>query len=363
MMRVTQKFMIKVALFMGSLLPFLVSCENDDGFVSNVEKDATVLFYIVAENNLYSFADTLLMDLSKVDVGLTKNSNIVAYVDDYHAPRLLRLNNGEWNLLRTYDECNSVSEAAVRDVAGFTFGKFPAKEKGIVFWSHGTGWFPVNADTRSFGDDNGEANNMFCIVRGVPCRLDFMVLDACYMGCVETMFDVRNVCGYCVASPCQVPNKGIIGQRSLEYLLDTRKKLAERLVSVCDEYANRYDSLQEPVSVSLVKTDAMEVFADEVKAIKTFGKLVDYAGLPVIKYRDFDVFYDLEAFFAMTESPCSSLIGDIVIHKSKSKRFPYDGFGLSVFLPDKHNVDYQEAYENIPWNIETGWLRKFCCEH
>lgn len=361
--KVVEKRLARNSLLVFLIPLLLLSCNDNYSLRSVQEKDVTILFYIVAENNLYSFADTLLMDLSKVDTTLTKGVNIIAYVDDYHEPRLLLLNNSKWKLLRMYDECNSVSEAVVRDVTSFKFNKFPAKEKGLVLWSHGTGWFPVNVGTRSFGDDNGEANNMFCIVRAVPCRLDFMVLDACYMGCVETMFDVRNVCRYCVASPCQVPNKGIIGQRSLECLLDTEKGLEERLVSVCDEYANRYDSLQEPVSVSLVKADAIDVFADKIKTIETFGTLVDYAGLPVIKYRNFDVFYDLEVFFDMVEFQCSSLVDDIVVHKSKSRQFPYGNFGLSVFLPDKHNVDYQEAYESIPWNVETGWLRKFCVQY
>lgn len=139
----------------NSLLVFLIpllllSCNDNYSLRSVQEKDVTILFYIVAENNLYSFADTLLMDLSKVDTTLTKGVNIIAYVDDYHEPRLLLLNNSKWKLLRMYDECNSVSEAVVRDVTSFTFNKFPAKEKGLVLWSHGTGWFPVPCRHKKF---------------------------------------------------------------------------------------------------------------------------------------------------------------------------------------------------------------------
>ena len=80
----------------NSLLVFLIpllllSCNDNYSLRSVQEKDVTILFYIVAENNLYSFADTLLMDLSKVDTTLTKGVNIIAYVDDYHEPRLLGL--------------------------------------------------------------------------------------------------------------------------------------------------------------------------------------------------------------------------------------------------------------------------------
>ena len=41
-----------------------------------------------------------------------------------------------------FPDINSATTTALKNAMNLTNTMFPAKEKGLILWSHGTGWLP-----------------------------------------------------------------------------------------------------------------------------------------------------------------------------------------------------------------------------
>ena len=123
----------------------------------------TVLAYIIAENSLSSFAQE---DIDEMKQGIANNmpdnNNMLVYVDDTKNPRILRLyksgTTARCDTVYQYTENKISTDPAVfQQVLNYTIDNYPAKNYGLVMWSHGDGWLPATqkVDTRMIGIDNG----------------------------------------------------------------------------------------------------------------------------------------------------------------------------------------------------------------
>ena len=109
---------------------------------------------------------------------------------------------------------------------------FHVRENILILWSHGTGW--INS-TRSFGDDGGNNINIYELAKILPIQFDCIVFDACYMSCIENLFELREKTRYVLSSPNVVPVDGIIDNNTLN-LLCKSNDIKEKLISICNYY-------------------------------------------------------------------------------------------------------------------------------
>lgn len=281
-----RKFFLSL-IFTASVAAALSSCDD------NNEPDAppatdptvgrTVLVYMAANNNLGSnYYDEL--DLNEMlegakagDIGA--DGRLLVYHSDYHkVPELLEVTATGLDTLKLYDyDGLSVSSERMLEVFDDLTELAPARQYGIVLWSHATGWLQdgiademdAPLSPQSFGSDSGKTMNVTTLARTLEAGPDwsFVYFDCCYMGSVETMYELRNAAPTIVASVTELPSRG------MPYELNLKHFFAEGepdLIAAAKETFNSYDQLagqDRTCTMSVISTAGMDALARSVKDI------------------------------------------------------------------------------------------------
>ena len=108
---------------------------------------------------------------------------------------------------------------------------YPAPSYGLLFSSHAKGWLPVNYKeteislfsvpsgpakeyplTKEIGIENAEGSGIDIrdFVDAIPMKLDYCIMDACLMGCVEVAYELKDKCNYLLVSPTEILSNGLI---------------------------------------------------------------------------------------------------------------------------------------------------------
>ena len=143
-----------ILLFLAVSLSILVSCEGvDDNPPVREEKNRTLLIYMAANNDLSPNAAANL-DALKSGYIPEEEGNLVVY---YHIPGsnplLLHLNGGQGavavDTVYRFPALNSATGEALSSAMNVTRTLFPAKDYGLILWSHATGWLPEGVYSES----------------------------------------------------------------------------------------------------------------------------------------------------------------------------------------------------------------------
>lgn len=126
----------------------------------------------------------------------------------------------------------------------------PAERFGIVLAGHGQAWITreildnhKDISTFSLGYNPwiqaagaettrayGEKNVQFDIeelaeaIELSKVELDYILFDACFMSNIETIYELRNLANYIIASPCEIMGRGFPYERTLPYLFQNDGK-------------------------------------------------------------------------------------------------------------------------------------------
>lgn len=199
----------------------------------------------------------------------------------------------------------------------------PSKRYGLICAGHGQGWLPRDvvkndADISKFGVDYapwvkaegaevtrayGEAKGMLNIpelasaieLSGV--ELDYILFDACFMSNIETVYDLRNLAKYIIASPCEIMGKGFPYDKTLPHLfLDEgmTSDYAKAAESYYIYYRDDYNQTARSGSVTLFDCSEIEALAEATKSVMSSAtedydksQLQTYEGERVHHFYDF----------------------------------------------------------------------------
>lgn len=124
---------------------FSVSCEKENSDTPQVVPDRTVVVYMVASNSLGSY-DFDIKDMKEMlaaaKAGDLRNGRLVVYRQSYDGdPVLQEVTANGLDTIKLYNNSvSSLSIARMRGVINDVKTSIPAKEYGIILWSHGNGW-------------------------------------------------------------------------------------------------------------------------------------------------------------------------------------------------------------------------------
>ncbi len=194
--------------------------------------DWTIIFYLDGDNNLSQAAGEVLEKVSSF--GRNEKVKIVALIDLLNTnPCLYEISNGEKRLLANLPEKDLTDINFFREFLLFCRNNYPAKEYLLILYNHGNGWYPrlspgykrailYDASSgNSIGVANGELNKFLSKGKDIlGKRFGVIGFDACLMGEIEVLFEIKDFAKVCLASPSLIP----IDAWDYEGFLDTLEK-------------------------------------------------------------------------------------------------------------------------------------------
>ena len=137
----------QVLSLLGVLLCFC-SCELSDSTDDTPEvvkpKCATLLFYMVGENDLSDYMEVNIANMITGYKQTDSVANILVYKDVDDTPKLYLLDKDSYGTVtlktvKTYQNQASVDPEVMSEVLNDVFTNYPALKKGVVFSSHADG--------------------------------------------------------------------------------------------------------------------------------------------------------------------------------------------------------------------------------
>jgi len=257
---------------------YALSCNND---IPDTKKgntvSRTVLVYMIATNNLsnYSYDDITEMITGMAQV-TTDGGNLLLYEVSYNSyPTLYAITgtNGtpEKQVIKTYPaDIRSTTATRMAEVINDTRDYAPANSYGLVLWSHADGWVKafepeertISRDTfkpLDFGIDYNEKMPITELAKALPDNMfDFIYADACYMGCIEIAYQLRNKTIYYISSPTETMATGMPYDENVPLFFEE----TINLVKVCQNTYNYYASRSSYATISLVDCSKLEPIAE-----------------------------------------------------------------------------------------------------
>ena len=240
--------------------------------------------------------------------------------------------------------------------------------KGLVLWSHGNAWLPEGyhietenksgVEVKSFGKDMSpregamELPDLAEVLN--PYRFDYILFDACFMGSVEVLYELRHSARYFIASPAEILADGFPYHHLLPYLIG--KLQLEKATEAYYNYYNALEGARQSATVTLVDSEQLEALASFCKQLNTSE--LSLAHLQQYSRNNEKYLFDLKQ--VLSESKASVAMEPIWQKLCKierhTPRFANIALthcnGLSVYLFGK-NETLNNYYKQLSWYRTT----------
>lgn len=249
--------------------------------------DRTILVYMVADNNLGSYYhiddDNIAQMEEAARAGHLNGGNLVVYHDGASsAPELRIITPEQTAVVKTYSEDeSSLSVSRMQQVIEDVRTLFPATERGLVMWSHGTGWLDdtasrSTASTYSFGlDDNSSSGRATMKITSLAQALDgedfdFIYFDCCLMASVEVAYQLRTATKAIISSATELPIEGMPYSVNIPAMFEPELDLAQIAANTLDFYLGP-SAQYNYCSISVVMTEPLQQLAQATAEIMRTG--------------------------------------------------------------------------------------------
>jgi hypothetical protein len=297
---------------------------------------------------------------------------------------------------------NSADPANLTNFIKWSAQRFPADNYALVIWDHGSSWLPGRVSTAAVTDMyEGQGNSMFIheidwAIKNSGIHLDLLDFDACNMGSVEVVYQLKDEADYISCSQRTVPGFGNDYEAIASYLTAnpsaTGVDLGKIIIDSFIEFSTQND--QGSVTRSLIQTSKLNAVASAFSQVVPYladpgiispDDLRSTFNEPIRFYRDVDIinYSDVLPYHINNPQLLNSLVnlknaisGSIAYNRvfTSSQESPDWTFGsrkvaegqdinvawasgLSIFLPTE--ADWNDSnfsyYTSIGFCKDTGW--------
>lgn len=375
--------------------------------VKNIE--TSILIYAVASNNLsYDFNNDMAEVLEAAQsIDLDKAEVWVYSITQKQDPSLSRLvylkDSGEYafEIQKEYDRLTfSTDPKRISEVISDYTALSESDKRGLIFWSHATGWTPKFSDHKIPEPSEPEISESPLILKSAPvisgcvyedpkgwygqdindgvadyCDLleleqaipdftfDFIWFDCCYMSSIEVVYQLRRKTPYIVAYPTEMAAEGLPYQITLPYLAAADYDL-EKASKATSKYFLDKNSV---ITICLTNTAELDNLAAEAaKATKASAKQRPWASnLQKYSRSPSGPFYDFGQYTSewgrtleneWDDTAFREALDKVVIYKAASsvgfdhREINPDHFsGLSCHYFYDYETEESEYYKKLDW--------------
>lgn len=379
----------------------LVACSDKDDKESPAPDKRTVIVYISAENNLNSYYESDLTEMTEGSKDMPKNTNLVAFVDGADKttlPYIISFKNGQRIIDTEYqvkEDFYASDPQKMYEILSWIMRKYPSESYGLVLWGHASGWIiaqdSVAYDNRTlpikkaYGIDNGNNSHygsgkkwmnipsMADVLERLPMKLSFILADCCNFMGAETVYELRNVADYIIGSPAEIPGEGAPYDKVVPQMFNMSNDFYQ---GITDAYYSAYNN---NVVLSAVKTSAMEQLANATKNIMPELTSKEPATDSLIYYYGgaIKTMFDVKGLVKqnVNESDYNEWLMSLekaVVYKRIADKWDTMGFvdfrnftmsedlygGLSMFVPmseyDRYGYSWNKDIAQMEWHYATG---------
>lgn len=371
----------------------LSGCKKDNGGGSDgTDNPRTIFVYMGGDNNLstetYEKIDALCSAFSSSEI----NGKMIIYQDarlggfrEAYLYQVARTSSGQYvaSEIKRYGEADSADPTTLSTAIADAVAAAPAKSYGMIVFSHGSGWLPADqselsstnvgqsmtapsatsagADKRSIITDGNNSMSITDFAAAIPANtFDFIVMEACLMGDITTIYELSDKTNKILASPAEIVSPGFtdIYPQCVAYLYQETPDLE----AFGRAYMNYWLSQTNYPYATIALYDCTKMQAlvdaviDPISSTPNLGSdgYIDYVQrFGRLQYRR--CFLDLIDYthqFSTTEQMdrISTAIKDVVLYKAATKTFGQnlsggDGFdiisycGMAIY-PEPWNYSY-----------------------
>lgn len=381
---------ISIAFVLG-LFTILSSCIKNN--TDDPEYCRVVVLYLAANNNLSSYASNNIVSLKEGYLPGEDSKDIVLIYSHLSGsnPKLLRLYKDDSgkvqeDVVANFDSQNSATPQVLENLLNKVKIIFPAEEYGLILWSHASGWLPqgyyssptgFNAYmpdpyagiVKSFGEDSGIEMEITDLKDAIPYHLSFIIFDCCFMGGIETAYELKDKCDYIVASPTEILATGFPYDQVMKPLFESTADLNETC-QIFYDYYNGMNGANKSATIAIYQTDKLQQVAAASKIIfnNNRSKIATLNMSQVQKYFRLDKhwFYDLSDLMESIAMPSEftnfkSALDNAVIAKWSTDNFidiKINSFsGISTYIQNPTNSYLDNFYKGYQWNRDSEMIK------
>lgn len=197
-------------------------------------------------------------------------------------------------------------------------------------------------------------------------HLDYLLLDACLMGNIESVYELKDCADLLAVSPTEILGEGFLYKKLSERLLASAKPDVK---GVCEDYMSQYAEGGGGATITLIETSKLNALKDVCKTVfdKYRDNIADVNPYKLQRFYTryqwfFDMIYTLEVSGVDSESigKVQNALNDCIIYSAHTDRFlsiPIDHFcGLGMFAPSS-DLYLHDYYHSLNWNIDAQLLK------
>ncbi|MDR0428857.1 MAG: hypothetical protein LBH58_00065 [Tannerellaceae bacterium] len=363
-------------------IPIIQLATKADGKILESENDfasRTILLYVIASNldpyitknveDMISSATFQNLDNGKLVVFYSKNKNEAELFEIKPG-----MEKGIRENVRNYTGKSAISPQTMKEILNEVVSLYPADSYGMILSSHGSAWMPNDFRDmlRSFGEEDRKSMEIGELAGALPNHFfNFLLFDACSMGSIEVIYELRNTADYIISSASEIMGSGFPYKAVLPYLFQPTVDLKK----IVDDFHNYYSHYVHPFgNLSVVETSKLERVAQTTKEIISSAGSeqamynLPFSDLQILTYLSrspselFDFGNVMEHLATpVQKSELQSALDKAIIYKSTTERIycqatggnegiPVKTYsGLSVYPPRKELTELNNWYRQLDW--------------
>ena len=383
-------FRYTALILITAAVALISSCEKNPFNKDDYRK--VIILYMAANNNLSSYAE---QNISTLKGGFIpdKNSRDILVVYAHLAgsnPKLTRLyKESDGTVVEdpvaAYEDQNSANGDVLKAVLNKIKTIFPAREYGLILWSHATGWLPQGyynstfqgtyfedpyaGIVKSFGEDRGVEMEIKELKSALPYHFNFIIFDCCFMGGIESIYELKDKASYIVASPTEILANGFPYRDIMNPLFQSKSNL-EEACRLFYEYYNSLSGVHQSATIALYKTDQLKQLSNVTKTIfnshrdkiatLNMGNIQPYFRLN--KRWFWDLGDLIEAIATPSEyQSFNTALNNVVVAKWNTEYFidiKIEKFsGISTYIQNPSNSFLDTFYKGFDWNFDAEMIK------